>query len=229
MIEARPYTPDQIRVAYDRRAAAYTRIVVPLEWPNHEVALDAAAVKPGETVLEVAFGPGRTLVELARRVGASGRVHGVDFTPGMHEQARLALARAGVPNVELHQGDARALPLPDAAFDLVYNAYMLDLIPLPDMPGILAEFGRVLRPGGRMVLLNMSKPDASQVTWRERLYRSLPASLVLNLGGGCRPVLMEPLVREAGFTSVTRRFLAGRFPSEVVVGHKAQGASPEAA
>lgn len=228
MIEARAYTVDQIRTAYDRRSAAYARIVVPMEWPNHEVALEAAAVRPGEAVLEVAFGPGRTLVELARRAGPTGRVHGVDVAPGMHEQARRALARAGLTGVELHRGDARALPLPDAAFDLVYNAYMLDLIPLSDMPSILAEFRRVLRPGGRLVLLNMSKPDASRVTWRETLYRLLPAGLVLNLGGGCRPVLMEPLVREAGLVEVTRRFLPGRFPSEVVLGRQAGLDAPEA-
>jgi len=186
-------------------------------------------VRPGEAVLEVAFGPGRTLVELARRAGPTGRVHGVDFTPGMHEQARRALDRAGITGVELHRGDARALPLPDTTFDLVYNAYMLDLIPLRDMPGILAEFRRVLRPGGRLVLLNMSKPDASRTTWRETLYRSLPAGLVLNLGGGCRPVLMEPLVREAGLVDVTRRFLPGRFPSEVVVARRASAGTPEGA
>jgi len=229
MIEARDYTSEQIRTAYDRRSAAYARVVVPLEWPNHEAALEAAAVQPGEAVLEVAFGPGRTLVELARRAGPGGSVHGVDFAPGMHELARRALAQAGLEGVELHQGDARALPLPDAAFDLVYNAYMLDLIPSGDMPGILAEFRRVLRPGGRLVLLDMSKPDEAHGSWRETLYRRLPAGIVLNLGGGCRPVLMEPLVREAGFVAVTRRFLPGRFPSEIVVGHAPDAGDAEAA
>jgi demethylmenaquinone methyltransferase/2-methoxy-6-polyprenyl-1,4-benzoquinol methylase len=97
---------------------------------------------------------------------------------------------------------------------------MLDLIPEKDMPGILAEFWRVLRPGGRMVLLNMSKPNRETVIFREKLYQILPPSLVLYVMGGCRPVLMEEPVKKAGFSDVQRSFIGGKAPSEIVLATK---------
>jgi hypothetical protein len=78
----------------------------------------------------------------------------------------------------------------------------------------------VLKPGGRLVLLNMSKPDNDVVTWRERLYRVAPSLLSLYLAGGCRPVLMEGPVRAAGFTDVRRRFLGAPMPSEIVTARR---------
>ena len=79
--------------------------------------------------------------------------------------------------------DARKLDYPDDTFDILYNGYMLDLIPLADMTPILSEFRRVLKPGGRLVLLNMSKRDDQSLSGRERLYGKLPATLVLYLMG----------------------------------------------
>jgi hypothetical protein len=73
-----------------------------------------------------------------------------------------------------------------------------------------------------MVLLNMSKPDSQTVIFREKLYRVLPPGLVLYVMGGCRPVLMEELVKKVGFSSVKRTYVAGKAPSEIVVAIKPQ-------
>lgn len=97
---------------------------------------------------------------------------------------------------------------------------MLDLVPIVEMAPILAEFKRVLRPDGRLVLLNMSKPTNQDRTFRERLYPLLPTKVALYVIGGCRPVLMEPFVREAGFKAVAREFLPGKFPSEIITAVK---------
>jgi ubiquinone/menaquinone biosynthesis C-methylase UbiE len=219
MIDAKPLTPQRVKRAYDRRSWLYSKLVAPHEWPLHLQAIEAAQVTPGERVLEVAVGPGRAAAELARLVGGDTTLAGVDLSTGMLELAQKHLRSKGIGNVELRQGDARRLPYPDAGFDLLYNAYMLDLIALADMPAVLGEFHRVLAPGGRLVLLNMSKPT-DETTRRERIYAAAPASLALNLGGGCRPVLMEGPVRAAGFVDVSRTFVGGGFPSEIVVGRK---------
>ncbi len=173
-------------------------------------------------MLEVAVGPGLTLLEIARRVGKETTVYGMDISSGMLQLTEQRLHSNGFSQLELKEGRAQNIPFADNRFDLLYNGYMLDLIPEEEMPGILAEFKRVLRPGGRMVLLNMSKPDSQTVIFREKLYRVLPPSLVLYVMGGCRPVLMGDLVKKAGFSSVTRTYIAGKAPSEIVVAMKPQ-------
>lgn len=223
MIEAIRVGHDRVKGAYDRRSRIYDRAVAPYEWKFHVEAIEALAPRPGEKVLEVAVGPGRATVEIARRVRPSGSVVGVDLSTGMLEVARARAAAEGIGNVEFQEADAARLPFPDARFDALYNAYMLDLVLLDEMPGILAEFGRVLKPGGRLVLLNMSKREEGERTLRELLYRILPESTVLNVGGACRPVLMAEGVAKAGFERVKRRFLGGAFGSEIVTGHKPAG------
>ena len=97
---------------------------------------------------------------------------------------------------------------------------MLDLIPLDDMPVVLKEFHRVLKPNGRLVLINLSKETAEQHSWLERLYLLLPKAAVPYLMGGCRPVLMEQPVKDAGFAHVGREFVSHVIPSEIVTARK---------
>ncbi len=96
---------------------------------------------------------------------------------------------------------------------------MLDLIPLADLPVVIDEFKRVLKPGGRLVLLNMSKPGES-ITLKEKLYARLPAWFVLYFFGMCRPVLMEGYVQAAGFERVSRTYLPGVVASEIISARK---------
>ncbi|MBX3086655.1 MAG: class I SAM-dependent methyltransferase [Anaerolineae bacterium] len=220
MIEAGKYTSHQIRDIYSRRSRIYRNTVAPLEFSNHLRAIEKAAIRPEDKILEVAVGPGLAIAELAKHVSQTTVVEGVDISPGMLAVARETLAAAHITNVNLSESSATSLKFPDNSFDLLYNGYMLDLIPLADMPVILAEFRRVLKVGGRLVLLNMSKPNEQTTTFRERLYPMLPPELALYLIGGCRPVLMEHPVIEAGLRQVTREYLAGKFPSEIVIGIK---------
>ena len=220
MISANTYSQDTIQRAYDRRKWVYSKTIAVVEWPYHLQAIEQAAIQPGEAVLEVAVGPGLALMELAKRVGPQTMIHGADLSPGMLDMTRRRLSKAGFSRLDLRQSDARRLPFKDAQFDVAYNAYMLDLIPESDMADILAEFKRVLKPGGRLVLLNMSKPSLEAKDSRERLYKFLPRVLTLYLLGACRPVLMAPTVHQAGFLDVERTFIGGRAPSEIVVAHK---------
>lgn len=220
MIKANDYQPKTVKQAYNRRSWIYSKTVAPMEWEYHLLALDQAHIQPSEKVLEVAVGPGLTFLELAQRVGKDTTLYGMDISTSMLELTEQRLKANGFSKFELKEGSASQIPFESSAFDVLYNGYMLDLIPEPEMPGILAEFSRVLRPGGRLVLLNMSKPDRETKIFREKLYRLLPPSLVLYLMGGCRPVLMEELVKQAGFSDVTRTFVGGKAPSEIVTAKK---------
>ncbi len=220
MIKANDYQPQVVKQAYNRRSWIYSKTVAPMEWEYHLIALEQASVQPGEKVLEVAVGPGLTAVELARRVDKETIFSGMDLSTGTLRLTEQRLRENGFSQFQLKEGNARQIPFDANTFDVLYNGYMLDLIPEEAMPGILAEFNRVLRPGGRMILLNMSKSSSEIVLFRERLYHLLPPSLVLYLMGGCRPVLMEDLTRKAGFSQVKRTFVGGKAPSEIVLATK---------
>lgn len=220
MIEARQFEPDQIRRAYDRRSWIYSKLIAPLEFKNHLRAIEKARIQPIDKVLEVAVGPGRTFLELVKRVDENNIVCGVDASSKMLDITRRLVLDAGYQNTDLRQADARDLEFPNDTFDVLYNGYMLDLIPLADLPTILSEYHRVLKPRGRLVLLNMSKPDDQTLNFYEKMYVKLPASFVLNFMGACRPVLMEQSVTDAGFREVQREFIGGIIASEIIAGVK---------
>lgn len=217
MIEA-PVSVSGIQSAYDLWSVFYGFIAVPMERTPRLRGLELAAIQPQDRVLEVAVGTGAALLEILKRVDKANVVYGVDLSPRMLTKARRTVARADFTNVDLRQADARSLPFDDNSFDVLLNSYMLDLIPLGDMPGVLGEFRRVLKAGGRLALVNMSKDH--RITVWERLYRRTPARLVPYLYGGCRPVLMAEHARQAGFRDVRREFIKNVIPSEVVVGRK---------
>lgn len=217
MIEA-PVRVSAIQRFYNLWSLFYGSIVVPMERKPRLRGLEMAAIQPQDRVLEVAVGTGAALIEILKRVDKDDVVYGVDLSPVMLEKARQAVAKAGLTNVNLRQGDARSLPFDDNSFDVLFNSYMLDLIPLDDLSVVLGEFRRVLNNSGRLVLVNMSK-DRELTLW-ERLYRATPARLVPYFYGGCRPVLMAGYLRRAGFRDVQREFIKNIIPSEVVVGRK---------
>lgn len=202
---------DAVRGVYERIAPLYDAWALLTETRARRACLDLARVRDGESVLEVAVGTGMTFAELLAR-NPSGRNEGIDLTEGMLRRAKERARRVGRGEFHLALGDAYALDFPDASFDLVVNNYMFDLLPEEDFPRVLAEFHRVLRPGGRLVLVNMTKGERLQHRLAEAVYRLNPA-----LMGGCRGVTLEPFVRAAGF-EVARREVAVQltFPSEII-------------
>ena len=213
MIEARGQRRALTR-AYNLFSFLYGRAAAGLEREGVNRGLQRAAVEPGERVLEVAVGTGLVHKRLARRLGRSGLLVGVDLAPRM-----LAVTRRQVPEGRLARADALRLPFADASFDLLWASYLLDLIPAEEMTPLLREFRRVLCAGGRMVLVNFSK-NGGGLTWWERAYRVTPTPLVPYLFGGCRPVLAEPFVRAAGFAEVEREFIPGGLDSEIITAKK---------
>jgi len=219
MIEAVAPT-ERIRRAYNLFSYFYGAVITPLERRPRMEALKRAGVQPKDKVLEVAVGPGATLLEIVKRVEKGNVVCGVDLSPKMLEKSHRLLSATGYSNIDLREADARQLPFSDSTFDVLFNSYMLDLIPLHDLPVVLDQFKRVLKPGGRLVLVNMSKKEECGRTWWERIYMMLPKPLVPYLLGGCRPVMMESMVKDAGFHDVRREFIHNIIPSEVVTARR---------
>ena len=204
-----------IRRLYGRLAAGYDRWGDLTESRARKRCLELAAIRNGESVLEVAVGTG-VLFEQILRINPDGRNEGVDLTQEMLERARARAEKTGAGHYALKVGDAYALEYADASFDVVLNNYMFDLIPEKDFPLVLGEFKRVLRPGGRLVLANMTRGGFLFRCLWEGLYRINPAWL-----GGCRPVSLAPYVEAAGFTGVRREYIRQwLFPSEVLYARK---------
>jgi demethylmenaquinone methyltransferase/2-methoxy-6-polyprenyl-1,4-benzoquinol methylase len=128
------------------------------------------------------------------------------------------MTKEGFSNFDLRESDARDMPFPDETFDVLYNSFMLDLIPIGDFPVVLKEFQRVLRKDGRLVLVNLSKKDNTPI-WLDNLYNKL-YSVNPYLWGGCRPVLMESFVKQTGFRNVKREVPKTIHPSEIVTALK---------
>ena len=109
---------------------------------------------PGERVLDVGSGAGTDSLIAAHMVGGQGRVVGIDMTAEMLTRARAAAAEAGVVNVEFVEAEAEQLPFADASFDVVISNGVIDLI--PDKDAVYAELHRVLAPGGRLQIADVT-------------------------------------------------------------------------
>jgi arsenite methyltransferase len=154
-----------------------------------------AALRPGETVLDLGSGAGFDAFLAAREVGPTGRVVGVDMTDEMLERARTNATTAGVTNVEFRKGLIEALPVDDASVDVVVSNCVINLV--PDKAAAYREAARVLRPGGRLVV--------SDVVLEAPLPPAVAASAEALTGCVAGAALRADYLRtigDAGFTDV---------------------------
>lgn len=153
----------QVRALFDRIAGVYdllnTVMTAGLHHRWRERAADFAAVGPGSRVLDVACGTGDLSIVLARRVSPGGEVVGSDFSERMLDRARVKGAKALRGNsatLRFEWGDALELPYRDGSFDSVTVGF--GLRNFSDLSRGLLEMARVVRPGGRVVVLDFTNP-----------------------------------------------------------------------
>jgi arsenite methyltransferase len=111
-------------------------------------------LQAGERVLDLGSGDGTDSLVAAQMVGESGSVTGIDMTPEMLGKARGAAEQMGVGNVEFVEGEVEHLPFPDASFDVVISNGVIDLV--PDKEAVFSEIHRVLVPGGRIQIADVT-------------------------------------------------------------------------
>jgi len=206
--------PEVIDV-YSKTAPVYDLWGALTETRARQRAMALADIQNGEAVLEVAVGTGLTFAEILK-ANPEGENVGIDLTPAMLHKAQRKAAQSGKANYQLTTGDAYALQFPDQSFDLLMNNFMFDLLPEKDFPTVLAEFKRVVKPGGRLVLVNMTRSEHFYHQLWETVYRINPRWL-----GGCRGVLLQPYLEAAGFSNIRREMVAQLgFPAEIIAAKK---------
>jgi demethylmenaquinone methyltransferase / 2-methoxy-6-polyprenyl-1,4-benzoquinol methylase len=211
---------NQVRAMFDRIAGVYDLMNSVMTAGMHhrwrERAADMARVGPGDRVLDVATGTGDLAVELARRVGAEGEVIGSDFSERM-----LELARAKAPDLRFEWGNALDLDYPDDSFDAATVGF--GARNFSDLAAGLAEMTRVVRPGGRVVVLEITTPRRpplstfysvwfdrivpliGRLTGEEEAYTYLPSSVKRFPG----PEGLAAAMERAGLTDIRWVLTAG--------------------
>jgi arsenite methyltransferase len=167
--------------------------------------LGQLALAPGERVLDVGTGPGLLAIEMAAAVGPTGRVCGIDVSDSMLALARGRKTAPDSAPVEYLSGGVEHIPYPDGSFDVAVATQVMEYV--PDIPTALAEVRRVLRPGGRLLVLDT---DWDSIVWRcgdrERMRRVLMA-WEQHLADPHLPRRLTGELAVAGFNPVAPRVL----------------------
>ncbi len=184
---------EEAKASYDRISKWYD-VLARSERKYGYKGLQKLSVKEGEIVLEIGFGTGHCIQSLARTVGNSGKVYGIDISQRMYDIALARIKRVGLSErVNLLCGDATILPFETNFFDAVFISFTLDLFDTPEIPTVLQECKRVLRSGGRICIVALSKKKKTSVRLYEWFHRKFPKFV------DCRPILVKKELEDINF------------------------------
>jgi ubiquinone/menaquinone biosynthesis C-methylase UbiE len=197
---------------YDLLSRAYGVIADAAEHDAREAGLRLLDAQPGEWVLEIGCGTGRALAELSASVGGIGVACGLDSSAGILEAAREQVGTSSA----LVRGDARSVPCRDASLDAAFMSFTLELFASEEIPAVLAEIRRVLKPSGRLGVVSLNAEDTTSVEAYGWLHRHLPTWI------DCRPIaVLAALARNGYSTTRTCRVEMWKLPVVVAVAEPA--------
>lgn len=209
-------TKVQAKESYDKISRFYDYFAGVFEKKYRNMTLERLDIKRGETVLEIGFGTGHCLKQMAESVGEEGRIYGIDISSGMLEVSKRRLEEAGLlDRVKLYCGDALKMPYEDNKFDAVFMSFTLELFDTPEIPKVLDKIERVLKANGRLGVVSMSKEDGDSILLRmyEWTHKKFPKY------ADCRPIYIKQSIKDAGFEiEYKEKVKLFGLPGEIVIG-----------
>jgi demethylmenaquinone methyltransferase/2-methoxy-6-polyprenyl-1,4-benzoquinol methylase len=209
---------DEARQFYNRISSFYDCLAGNFERKHALHALKSLNIETGENVLEIGFGTGEILKKIAQLVGKEGRVFGIDIAEKMSEVSRKKLTRVNLEErTYLFQGNAVYLPFNNNLFDAIFMSFTLELFDTPEIPKVLVEVKRVLKTGGRVGIVSLSKSYGNSMLLGlyEWLHSRWPKYL------DCRPIYVADSLIEAGFhIKASEKVSLAGFPLEIIVSIK---------
>jgi len=171
----------------------------------------------GETILEIGFGTGHAQLLIGKAV-KTGLSAGVDLSEGMCQAAQKKTAKAGLSDqVSLIRNNSLPIPFPEGVMDGIFSSFTLELFDTPQIPEVLKELKRVLKPDGRLVVVSLSKDQP--LPWMGRLYERLHTYYPRILD--CRPIPVQSLISEGGFEIIqAQEFSMWGIPVSIVKAYK---------
>jgi demethylmenaquinone methyltransferase/2-methoxy-6-polyprenyl-1,4-benzoquinol methylase len=214
----------QVAANYNRLSRWYDLLAGESEARLRRAGLEILGVQPGENVLEIGFGTGQAILELARAVGDAGKVYGIDLSEGMSRVALDKVERAGLSSrVALACGNALYLPYPEHLLHAVFMSFTLELFPLSEIGDMLSECRRVMADEGRICVVGLAQQE--QENWIEHLYGWLHHRYPKVID--CRPISVGAALSAAGFQVINHqeRSLWGLRVAVVLAGHSSMQAT----
>ena len=207
----------QTKAFYNRISKFYDLLAYHSEARVRRIALARLASRSGEKILEIGFGTGHCLTEIAKVVGVTGKVYGVDLSEEMMKRGKKLLEKQNLAKRgELVCSDAIDLPYQHNFLDAIFMSFTLELFDTPEIPKVLLECMRVLRPSGRIVVAGLSKEGRQTLFIKafEWTHQHFPKFL------DCRPIYVRRALADAGFkiTEISRKQMW--LPVEIVLGIK---------
>jgi len=209
---------ESARISYNQMSRCYDLISGTSERQFCGEGLQMLRASSGETILEIGFGTGHSLLTLAKSVGALGHIYGIDLSEGMFAIARSRIERNELMKiVDLRCGDATELPYGTETLDAIFSSFTLELFDTIEIPSVLHECWRVLKNQGRICIVSLSRSGKQNPMVRlyEWAHQKLPNII------DCRPIFVRHALIAVGFEikQFTCRSMWG-LPVEIVLGSK---------
>lgn len=206
------------RKSYNRMSRWYDLLSNRFERRFRNIGVSMLETARGETVLEIGFGTGHCIIALSQAVVSTGMVYGIDISDGMLHIAKNRVQKAGLTETaHLERGDAMLLPFKEEFFDAIFMSFTLELFHSTEIPVVLSQCRRVLKKGGRICVVSLSKKEEPGFMIKLYLWahRKFPGLI------DCRPIYVQDDLEEAGFlTAEAKKIKTMGLPVEIVLARK---------